>query len=115
MVFVEDGSHLLEAVHLQPVGLIDQDERREVRNRLLSRLIKFEGLKVCWVDRRRITWRASGFVQNISPLRFVSKADGVEHLSGFASDSAQPDAINRSRAERMSKSTLEGVLITEAV
>jgi hypothetical protein len=52
--FIEDGSHLFEAVHLQPGCFIDQNERGWVGDSLLSRLILFEGLEVGWVNRRSV-------------------------------------------------------------
>ena len=90
--FIEDGAHLFETVHLQPIRLVNEDQRRWIWNGLLTRLIEFKSLEVGWVDRRPVARRASGFVQDFFPLRFVAKAYGIKHLLGFPAERARRDA-----------------------
>jgi hypothetical protein len=49
----------------------------------LSRFVLFKSLEIDWVHRRTIAGRASRFVHDFPPLRFVTKPDGIEHFSGL--------------------------------
>jgi hypothetical protein len=76
----------VEAIHLQPVGLIDDDEGGRVGNLLLTGLVVLVGLKVDGVHSGPITGRASWPIEDFAPPCLVAKPDRFEHSTGFPLD-----------------------------
>ncbi len=112
---VENGAHLLETVHLQPVGLIDDDEGGRVATSIWPCLMILGSLKVDGIRCRSITGRTLWSHEDLAPPCLVAKPERFEHSLGFPLDWPHSNASQLSRALPRSKATLEGVLITSAV
>jgi hypothetical protein len=112
---VEDGAHLFETVHLQSVGLIDDDEGRRVRDLLLASLVVLVRLKIDGSTAGRSHGEHPG-LSRIS-RRLASSRSLIVSNTVWASRSIGRTAmpVNFSRALSRSEATLEGVLTTSAV
>ena len=95
MASVKDGPYHLEAVHLQTICFIHQDESSRIWDRPLERFESLVSLKVARISGWAITRGTARFIQNLSSSRLVLKADGVEGLGRLATDDAQFPSILR--------------------
>jgi hypothetical protein len=112
---VEDGPHLFETVHLQSVGLIDDDEVSRIGNLLLASLIVLVGLKIDRVYSRPITGGAPWSIEDLAPPYLIAKPDRFEYSASSRSIGRTAMPANFSRALPKSEAILEGVLTTSAV
>jgi hypothetical protein len=83
---IEDGAYLFEAIHMQPVGLIDDDEGSRVGDLLLASLIVLVSLKIDWVHSWLITGRASRSLEDFTASCLITKSEGFKHSIDFPLD-----------------------------
>ena len=105
---------MFETVHLQPVGLIDDDEGGRVGDLLLASLVVLVSLKIDGVDSRPITGRASWSFEDLAPPCLVTKPDRFQHSMGFPLDWPHSNASQLLSCSAQVQSD-EGVLTTSAV
>ena len=87
--FIEDRPHLFEAVHLQPVGFIDEDERSRIAKRSSSCLKVLNGRQVDGVQRRLVDNGEDRAVTDLLPSPFFVQADLLECRGGFMMEGAR--------------------------